>query len=116
MSLNVPVYYDDHNGVEHFDLPKQLTYDCDLTIFTFLSDILRRFTEYNNGIPDNYIKLYEDHDAAFEAYQRDVKDLSDDFAALKEQSYEEGQYSDDFKFKVNMAFAKLQLLLQHLWW
>lgn len=114
--MNMSIDYDEHNGAQHFTIPEQLTYDCDLTIFTFLSDMLKEFIKYNDNVPQSYVELYEDHNEAFEAYQKDIKILSDEFALLREQSHEEGRYSDNFKLKVSMAFAKLQLLLPTLWW
>lgn len=117
MKQIINIDYDVHNGIEHFYIPGELTYDCDLTIFTFLKDILKKFIRQSDCIPDSYMKIYKDEATARETFQRDVRELSNDFDALREQCYEEyrSQYSDEFKLKVSAAFAKLQLLLPHLW-
>lgn len=96
-----------------FQIPSSFTWEPE-TIVVFLRDWLRKFNEYNECVPDEYIEEADgNEDRALDWYREDIEALADqfDFIVVNKENI-----NIDIQPYVNSAFAKLAKLYTNLFW
>ena len=95
-----------------FQIPVSFTWEPE-TIAVFLRDWLKKFNEFNDCAPDEYIDKAGNNDEALDWYREDLEALADqfDFIVVNKENT-----NIDLQPYINSAFGKLAKHYTDLFW
>ena len=109
-------YLEKDQVIQDIEIPSGFTWDVDQTLLIFIRELLWKFIDENNGIPQKYLDMFEgdeQEDKAIHQFNHEILNLTSKISDLLNSDC---LSLEEYRQRVNEILDDLKVLLPDLWW